>query len=225
VVVNPTAQPPARTAFTLVELLVVVFIGLILFATAWPTHKGVKIRSTQVRCQNQLRQIGLGLLLYAQDHQAAFPWQVATNGADAEDLGSAAGQFAKLTNYLVAPRLFLCPADKQRTESTNFANFNNANLSYFAALVPTLSGSNQPGRDILAGDRHLSETSTPLVSGRFVVRQARAMNWTEELHFDPKAGAMGALLFLDGHSEKVPAKLLWQKFEASAHNTNRLLIP
>lgn len=221
---NPTAQPPARTAFTLVELLVVVFIGLIIFATAWPTHKGVKVRSIQVRCQNQLRQIGLGLLLYAQDHQGAFPWQVATNGAGSEDLGSAADQFVKLTNYLAAPRLFLCPADKQRTESTNFANFNNTNLSYFAALVPMLSGSNQPVIAILAGDRHLS-AAKPLVSGRFVVREARAMNWTEELHFDPKAGAMGDLLFLDGHSEMVPAKLLWQKFEAAGRNANRLLIP
>jgi prepilin-type N-terminal cleavage/methylation domain-containing protein len=224
-VVNPAAQPPARTAFTLIELLVVVFIGLIIFATAWPTHKGVKVRSTQVKCQNQLRQIGLGLFLYAQEHQDAFPWQEANNGVGSENLGSAAGQFAKLTNYVAAPRLFLCPADKQRTESTNFANFYNANLSYFAALVSLLSVSNQPGMDILAGDRHLSDASNPLASGLFVVREARTMNWTEELHFDPKAGAMGALLFLDGHSEKVPAKLLWQKFEASARNTNRLLIP
>lgn len=224
-VVNPAAQPPARTAFTLIELLVVVFIGLIIFATAWPTQKGVKVRSNQVRCQNQLRQIGLGLVMYAQDHKEGFPWQVAADVAGPDDFGSAAGQFAKLTNYLATPRLFLCPDDKQRAEATNFAAFHNVNLSYFAALVSMLTGSNQPGMEILAGDRHLSFATKPLPAGLVVIREARAMNWTEDLHFNPKSGAMGNMLFLDGHTEHVPALQLWQIFEASGNNTNRLLMP
>lgn len=224
-VVNPAAPPEAKTGFTLIELLVVVIIGLVIFATAWPTHKGAKVRATQVECQRNLSQIGLGLILYAQDNKDRFPWLGATNGAGPADLSPAAERFAKLNNYLKAPRLFICPADKQRSEATNFANFNNTNLSYFAALAPALSGSNHIGMEILAGDRHLSHATRPVASGLFVVAEPRAMSWTEELHFDPKVGAMGSMVFTDGHAEKVPAKLLGQKFHEPGSNPNRLIIP
>jgi prepilin-type N-terminal cleavage/methylation domain-containing protein/prepilin-type processing-associated H-X9-DG protein len=65
----------APTGFTLVELLVVIGIISVLIAILLPALSAARGAAQQVACMNNIRQIGLGLFVYAADNQSSLPPQ------------------------------------------------------------------------------------------------------------------------------------------------------
>ncbi|MGD9519211.1 MAG: DUF1559 domain-containing protein [Armatimonadota bacterium] len=62
-----------RRGFTLIELLVVIAIIAILAAILFPVFAKAREKARQASCQSNLKQIGLALLMYAQDYDEIFP--------------------------------------------------------------------------------------------------------------------------------------------------------
>jgi prepilin-type N-terminal cleavage/methylation domain-containing protein/prepilin-type processing-associated H-X9-DG protein len=66
-------QAPRRTAFTLIELLVVIAIIGVLASLLIPAVARAKNKARNISCVSQLRQLGLAVRMYGDDHQNRLP--------------------------------------------------------------------------------------------------------------------------------------------------------
>ncbi len=62
-----------KSGFTLIELLVVIAIIAILAAILFPVFAQAREQARKTTCLSNLKQLGLGLFMYAQDYDETFP--------------------------------------------------------------------------------------------------------------------------------------------------------
>src|SRR4051794_40287265 len=108
----PGQHEPARSAFTLVDLAVMIGLLSLALVAIWllAPCTGGKARPERINCVNNLKQAGLAFMQFAVDHNDRFPMEVrATNGGSMEFGGNVVQQFTVLSNELSEPRLLDCP--------------------------------------------------------------------------------------------------------------------
>jgi prepilin-type N-terminal cleavage/methylation domain-containing protein/prepilin-type processing-associated H-X9-DG protein len=178
-----------QRAFTLLELVLVVAIITILVSLLLPTFAKARARTDRFKCMNNLKEIGLGFHLFANDHQGRLPMEISfRDGGTLEFVpgGNAFKHFQALSNEIVTPKLLICPVDS-RIAAKDWSKVRNAQVSYFVALEPKLNLS----QSLFAGDRNISPTEMEL--GNVLQMTYTNVQWTTNLH-----NAKGNLLFGDG---------------------------
>src|ERR1051325_8723208 len=125
--------PGARQAFTLVEFVVTIAIIAILASLIAPAVVRARGSGNQIFCQNNLRQLGLAWIVYAQDNNDHLAYNLggteikrllrrdkyynwANSLLNWERSSSNTNEFlnthASLGSYVAAtPRIFRCPSD------------------------------------------------------------------------------------------------------------------
>ena len=94
--------------FTLIELLVVIAIIAILAAILFPVFAQAREKARQTTCLSNLRQVGLGLQMYAQDYDEVLP--TSSNGeSHFADPKAPTNFLSALIPYSKSKQIFVCP--------------------------------------------------------------------------------------------------------------------
>jgi hypothetical protein len=208
---------------TLVEVLAVtvmiVLLGYIFIPHSFG-HRNAKLKAQRAACVSNLKQIGLAMRIYIQDHEDRFPWQVARDEGGSLSFASSPNvfeHFRAMSNELVTPKVLACSSDRDRIRTSDFAQISNTNLSYFLCLDAI---SNAPGM-LFSGDRNVCGGS---LSNGFmrVIGKGSSLVWTNGLH--EMAGNAG---LVDGSAQALTSAGL-TNLVANSFGTNtvlRLAIP
>lgn len=235
----PSVPPPrpSRTGFTLLELLVILAIVAILASLLLPALVGTRRRADAIRCAENLRQIGLGLRLYADDDAHGRLPGEDRSGPPPLGLDPRPSWIFTLGNAIEnVERLRLCPSDSLRAWLRT-----NGGCSY--VLNEYTSADASPGEThptpLVDPEGHRwNETPRerrldflPRPSETFLVFEASrlgqllgdartrpdtwALGWPHVLSdIDPHRHGRGAnYLFADGHVESIPATVLRARIE------------
>ena len=98
----------SRRGFTLIELLVVIAIIAILAAILFPVFARAREKARQTSCLSNLKQIGLAVMMYAQDYDECYPepYTPFTNWPLWQDT---------IQPYMKNTQLLICPRRAERT--------------------------------------------------------------------------------------------------------------
>ncbi len=128
-----SGTPPG---FTLIELLVTIAIIAVIAGVAVPVIRGGLARSRQAACLAKLREIGVALESYLQDHNNTMPSLEAGRPSKAAAVPVLENT---LDTYLTSGEAFHCPADHKQFAASGSSYLwnstqsgrNKLNLSFF----------------------------------------------------------------------------------------------
>ena len=206
---------------TLVEVLISIAAVVVLAGILLPALAKSKTRGNYVTCISNIRQLGLAMRMFSQDHEDKFPWATSvTNGGTLEysTTTNVFLHYLALSNELSSPKVLHCSKDTQRPRASSWEQLtNNSFLSYFAGL--DADSTNPNSQSILCGDRNMTTNGRPAIGlVRFTTNLLAG--WTGTLHAN-----VGTIGLSDGSAQYVSSRAFNLQFAAVTNAIVQLAIP
>ena len=224
--VEPKDRPVS--AFTLIELLVTISILAVIGAIAFPAVQRARLAAEQAACASNMRQLGIAMQAYANDHDMALPETSHT---------AAVGRtwIYTLSEYLEdVDAVRICPADPKGEErlAAGGTSYLLNSFLFVPQMDPFGNTTGEPTNHLLAIDNpartmmaFICSDTTNLGVGNdhthsrgwdswpAVVSDISPDRFTQNQAADHSAGASN-YLFADGHVESIEAAKLKARVDA-----------
>jgi hypothetical protein len=237
--VNP-AMTRSNRGFTRLELLAAISAATLVCVAAMPLLGASTSVSKMAGCYNNLRQLGVGMRIWSNDHGDALPWVTPVSEGGTRPINSipktAVGwvEFLTFSNQLSSPRVLACPEDAATKVALNWttgpAGFGNSGYRANAlSYMLSFHGSVWFPRSVAVADRDIRVTATGSCSpgGATNVSVIGAsdpqVTWTNAVH-----ARAGHLLFMDGSVEFISSQSLIKAIngpQAEDGGTTHVLFP
>jgi prepilin-type N-terminal cleavage/methylation domain-containing protein/prepilin-type processing-associated H-X9-DG protein len=119
----------SRKAFTLIELLVVIAIIAILASILFPVFARARENARRSSCMSNMKQLGLGMIQYAQDYDEKTVGQRSTEGYNAGADAWLPGEVNWIQGvfpYVKSKQIYLCPSQKTNVPGLSWGTGDNS---------------------------------------------------------------------------------------------------
>ena len=166
-----------RRAFTLIELLVVIAIIAILASILFPVFARARENARRASCLSNLKQIGLGVMMYTQDYDEMYPMTYITTAQTPSPTGDApwAGGVwfwqEILYPYTKSTQIYFCPSAGVTTTKPYAYNYGANQLVMYPTPISIASVTNAADTYMLmdAGGYDPSPVAGPSGTGKGVL--------------------------------------------------------
>ena len=124
-----------RNGFTLIELLVVIAIIAILAAILFPVFAQAREKARSISCLSNQKQLGLGLMMYAQDYDETFPiggWNDSANNRYGR-------WYADVASYIKNTQIRNCPSSQFPVSNYNYLTNGDGSNGSDYGINPSIS--------------------------------------------------------------------------------------
>jgi prepilin-type N-terminal cleavage/methylation domain-containing protein/prepilin-type processing-associated H-X9-DG protein len=223
----------SRQGFTIIELLVVIAIIAILAAILFPVFARAREQARKASCASNLKQIGLGLLQYAQDNDEAMPLFSLSGSGHNGYLGYAGADGARWADsifpYVKSTQVFDCPSETKKLATFPGGRFFGISTYCYGLVTATavtpvgvaarhLSELEDPAGTLAVVEDGRLETAGDEAQGRLIPQigesldaLAGKMNGMRHTGADPGAFQSHAFnaLYADGHVKWTRLSVTW----------------
>ncbi len=194
-----------RSGFTLIELLVVIAIIAILAAILFPVFARAREKARAVSCLSNIKQLGLGIMMYCQDYDEFFPF----NGPHGGDI-TQKWWSGRIYPYVKNQQLYRCPSRKTMVIGYSI----NWRISGWSSGLE-MAQLEYPAETIIIGD------SEPTQKYTIGISIGTSLDWIMHSPYDtttytwcppfPRHNEGANLAFCDGHAKWMRVDQTWDQ--------------